>query len=295
MALTEPPHSPPRPPPPPPGPWHFLGPFGVGKTEIDSDPIAALGGVRNVSRARNSKKRMFASELAEGGLVGWTRLQVPANGAVTLHFPMGDKARVDFGRNVQALNKITALEMQGWLVADFEVAADGRYQLRCSPAHHVELDDDHRLLHGDVYSRGFAWSVVTLARGRHTLYIRVRCKGSAQLSCAARLASDADSIQLYPTNTPSPDVVASVLAGVPALLAMHVLNAGSSWRHLSLRVARSELPGGGKPPWARSFLSQGHAAPRVYSSANSSQWIAPGTHSQQYAVPCPCVENVLGL
>ena len=171
---------------------------------------------------------------------------------------------------------MSALEMQGWLVADFEVAANGRYQLRCSPAHHVELDNDHRLLHGDVYNRRFAWSVVDLAQGRHTLYIRVRCKGSAQLSCVARQASEADSIQLYPTNSPSPDIVASALAGVPPLLAMHVLNTGTSWRQLSLRVARSELPGGGRPAWARTLWSEGYAAPKVYNAVNASWWVAPG-------------------
>ncbi len=94
------------------GPWHFLGPFGVGKTEIDGDPIAALGGIRNVSRAKNSKKRMFTSELAEGGLVGWTQLQVPASGAIRLQFPMGDKARVDSGRNVQASLSLSGLALR---------------------------------------------------------------------------------------------------------------------------------------------------------------------------------------
>ena len=66
------------------GPWDFLGPFGIGKTEIDSDPIAAYGGIRNVSKG--SKKRTFVSELADGGLVGWSRPKVSLDGAVTLQF-----------------------------------------------------------------------------------------------------------------------------------------------------------------------------------------------------------------
>ena len=250
--------------------WDFLGPFGVGKTEIDGDPVAAFGGIRNVSRTRGAKKRMFVSELAEGGRVGWSRLRAESGtGAILLQFPLGEKARVDFGRNVQALNRITALEMQGWLVADFDVAGDGRYLLRCSPAHHVELDDDHLLLHGDVYSRGFAWSAVTLASGRHTIYIRVRAKGSASIGCSVRAASDP--VEMFPTHIANPDIVASSLTGSPPMLAMHVLNTGMTWRRLSLRVARSQLP-----PVARKSWAKGRSIPQVINAVNTSTWLAPG-------------------
>ena len=254
------------------GTFYFLGPFGVGKTEIDSDPIAAFGGIRNVSRG--SKKRTFVSELAEGGRVGWTRLHAQPTGAIRLQFPLGDKAPVNFGRTVQALNRIAALEMQGWLLADFAVAATGRYLVRCAPAHHVELDDDHVLLHGDVYSRGFAWSAVQLTEGKHTLYIRVRAKGSAVLSCAVRAAPN-DSVELYPSNSPAPDIVASTLVGTPPLLAFHVLNTGSTWRELSLQVSRSELPRGAARSWAKASAARG-LVPRMVNAVNESQWVAPG-------------------
>jgi len=213
---------------------------------------------------------MFFSEIAEGGFVGWTRLKADSGtGAVRLQFPLGEKARVDFGRNVQALNRITALEMQGWMVADFNVSRSGRYLLRCSPAHHVEVDDDLRLLHGDVYSRGFAWSAMTLGPGRHTIYIRVRAKGSAALGCTIRAASDP--IEVFQTNMHSPDIVASSLVGSPPMLAMHVLNTGTTWRRLSLRVARSQLP-----PVAHKSWAKGRSAPRVTDTAKSFTWLAPG-------------------
>jgi hypothetical protein len=249
------------------GPWDFLGPFGVGKTEIDSDPIARFpGGIRNVSRA---KKQRFLSELAQGGYVGWTRLQVHSSGTVQLQFPLGENARVDIGRNVQELNRITALEFQGWLVAPFEVARDGRYLLRCSPAHHVELDDDHLLIHGDVYSRSFAWSAVDLKQGRHTLYIRVRAKGSAQLRCSARATSDP--VEVFTTASSNPDILASSFVGSPPMFSFHVLNTGPTWRQLSLRVSRSELPPNAANTWAR-----GRNIPRIVNSANTSHWVAPG-------------------
>lgn len=218
---------------------------------------------------------MFASEIAEGGLVGWTRLKADSGtGAVTLQFPLGEKARVDLGRNVQALNRITALEVQGWMVADFDVSSSGRYLLRCSPAHHVEVDDDLRLLHGDVYSKGFAWSAVTLSAGRHSIYIRVRAKGSAALGCTVRAPSDP--IEVFQTKVRSPDIVASSLLGSPPMLAMHVLNTGTTWRRLSLRVARSQLP-----PVAHKSWAKGRSVPQVTDTANKQKqktwtWLAPG-------------------
>ena len=249
------------------GPWDFLGPFGIGKTEIDSDPIAAYGGIRNVSKG--SKKRTFVSELADGGLVGWTRLKVLLDGAVTLQFPLkGDKARVNPSSNIQALQKITAQEMQGWLVAEFQVAHEGRYLLRCSPAHHVELDADHVLIHGDVYRRGLP-TAVTLTQGQHTLYVRVRMKGFAQLSCSMRAASD--TVEVRATLSPSPDIVGGYLAGSPPMLSLLVLNTATTWRQLSLRVSRSQLPGVAAKSWAK-----GRKTPRLVNAANASQWVAPG-------------------
>ncbi len=29
--------------------WYFIGPFPIGKTEIDGDPLEAFGGIRNIS------------------------------------------------------------------------------------------------------------------------------------------------------------------------------------------------------------------------------------------------------
>jgi hypothetical protein len=249
------------------GPWDFVGPFGIGKTEIDADPIAAYGGIRNVSKG--SKKRTFVSELADGGLVGWSRLKVSLDGAVTLQFPLkGDKARVNPSSNIQALQKITAQEMQGWLVAEFQVAHDGRYLLRCSPAHHVELDADHVLIHGDVYRRGLP-TAVTLTQGQHTLYVRVRMKGFAQLSCSMRAASD--TVEVRATLSPSPDIVGGYLAGSPPMLSLLVLNTATTWRQLSLRVSRSQLPGIAAKSWAK-----GRRTPRLVNAANASQWVAPG-------------------
>jgi hypothetical protein len=36
--------------------YDFIGPFPMGKTEIDGDPIAAVGGIWNITRGSNSFK-----------------------------------------------------------------------------------------------------------------------------------------------------------------------------------------------------------------------------------------------
>jgi hypothetical protein len=55
--------------------WHYVGPFVVGKTEFDGDPIQAYGGIENVSRSRWDTKVTFPSELVPGGQVGWKEIK----------------------------------------------------------------------------------------------------------------------------------------------------------------------------------------------------------------------------
>lgn len=47
------------------------GPFMIGKSEVDGDPIESWGGIANVSRHRHEKKAAFYSELVAGGVVKW--------------------------------------------------------------------------------------------------------------------------------------------------------------------------------------------------------------------------------
>jgi hypothetical protein len=49
--------------------WEVLGPFSIGKGEVDGDPLEApkLGGIDSIKRAKGS----FPSEYAEGGFITW--------------------------------------------------------------------------------------------------------------------------------------------------------------------------------------------------------------------------------
>ena len=41
--------------------WHFIGPFVIGKMELDGDPLEAFGGIQNVSLYRLNKKVKYLS------------------------------------------------------------------------------------------------------------------------------------------------------------------------------------------------------------------------------------------
>ncbi len=60
--------------------WHFLGPFVIGKNEVDGDPLEAYGGIVNASRERHNKKFKAFSELLPGGALSWS--SIPSGSAL---------------------------------------------------------------------------------------------------------------------------------------------------------------------------------------------------------------------
>jgi hypothetical protein len=77
--------------------WDFLGPFPIGKGELDGDPLAPYGGIWKIPR---QDKTQYYSELATSGKISWTKLPVHAGGAVQIQ-PAG----IDWNR----LNNINFL------------------------------------------------------------------------------------------------------------------------------------------------------------------------------------------
>jgi hypothetical protein len=83
--------------------WHFIGPWPVGKTEFDADPLAAYDAPCILERRACSPHPLawsgprlppaspaelqLPSELAEGGFVGWSALTADRNGALRIAFP----------------------------------------------------------------------------------------------------------------------------------------------------------------------------------------------------------------
>jgi hypothetical protein len=55
--------------------WNFLGPFPIGKTEVDGDPVAHFGGAHQALKQSLEIKHIYRSELVSGGTLSWTKLK----------------------------------------------------------------------------------------------------------------------------------------------------------------------------------------------------------------------------
>lgn len=64
----------------------FLGPFPVGRTELDGDPCEAAGGIVSLYNSRQfpTRSTRIVSELVPGGYVSWDTLRADPNGNFAL-------------------------------------------------------------------------------------------------------------------------------------------------------------------------------------------------------------------
>ena len=124
--------------------WDMLGPFQIGKTEVDASPVAAFGGLEAVHRARQD----LLSELAPGGVARWTTLR-GKQGHVQVEF-----AGVNWNEHVQVMDTMMVLEAQAFLVGELLVppGGGGTWLLQAEHVHSFTLDGT--LHHGDPYGTG---------------------------------------------------------------------------------------------------------------------------------------------
>ncbi|KAJ1494142.1 hypothetical protein T484DRAFT_1766711, partial [Baffinella frigidus] len=111
--------------------WDVLGPFPIGKGEVDGDPLESpgIGGVEKARGSDKGERRQFPSEYAEGGFVQWQALsagQGGNGGAVQIEFPgalsagqggNGGAVQIEFSgvqwnKLLQATNSMPILEIQ---------------------------------------------------------------------------------------------------------------------------------------------------------------------------------------
>ena len=128
--------------------WQFVGPFPIGKTEIDADPLESYHHIisnRNepcsrflILRRRKGCPTKFLSEVALKGYVGWNKLQAQFD-SVSIQLPL-PKAKVDYNNLIQGLNKMTIIEMQGWVTKTIEVYEEGYYEFKTLAIHSFFID-----------------------------------------------------------------------------------------------------------------------------------------------------------
>ncbi|KAH3844315.1 hypothetical protein DPMN_086573 [Dreissena polymorpha] len=157
--------------------WSFIGPFVIGKTEVDGDPVESFGGIREVSKFRFKKNAKMYSELSSGGEINWMFIKQagPDKGIQV-------QPKINWNELVNSLGSMGITEWQGWLVGEFAVNEKGLDLIvQCLGPHTVFIDDVP--VPGDVYHRQKYWFGVSVDQGLHTIYIRVRTKINAQVHC----------------------------------------------------------------------------------------------------------------
>ncbi|CAD5122884.1 DgyrCDS11284 [Dimorphilus gyrociliatus] len=183
--------------------WHFLGPFVIGKTEIDGDSIFSFGNITEILRSRYTKKEFF-SELVMKGTVSWKHIGQSKEGYIQI-IPS-----VLWNDLVNTLGSMGVTEWQGMLVGHILVASDKKIvQMRCTGVHTVYINNIP--VANDLYHRQQYWFNVPVKRGINHILLRVRSKVRFDTQCIVRILNEA-SLIAYPPHF------------LPDLLDGHILN-----------------------------------------------------------------------
>ncbi|XP_071963371.1 uncharacterized protein [Antedon mediterranea] len=194
--------------------WHFIGPFIIGKAEVDGDPVEYFGGIHNVSRKRFNKKVRFYSELTSGGEIKWKKFDQRAESD-----PVQISPDVNWNELISSMGSLAITEWQGWAVGEFSVNnKDEDVLIQCHGVSHLLVDDV--IITGDVYRRSEYWFGIQLTLGVHSLYIPLRSKGPITFQCRLKLAG----AQKFTVHKPTmlPDLVDGHVLG--DMLAIPVTN-----------------------------------------------------------------------
>jgi hypothetical protein len=165
-----------------------IGPFPIGKTELDGVALAPYGGIERASLNRlgrkeegklgNIERDRFPSELVEGGFVTWSFLSSPqfSFADVDVDFP-----GVKWSDIAQGVG-IHTLEVQSYYISVVGVTRTGRYSLHCRGISSFYFDGIR--MTGDQYGSGDIISSITLTPGFYTIILHVRSKVRSQFSCS---------------------------------------------------------------------------------------------------------------
>ena len=140
--------------------WHFLGPFPIGKIEVDGDPVESFGGIQNVAKDRYKKNVKFFSEIVDNGEVSWQIYKQRTKDEMLQISP-----KVNWQDLVRSLGSMGITEWRGWLVGDFAVNdMNVNVIIQCHGVHTLYVD--FTPVTGDVYRRNQFWFGVSLSKGQ---------------------------------------------------------------------------------------------------------------------------------
>lgn len=257
--------------------WHFIGPFVIGKTELDGDPIEYFGGIRNISRFRLKKGVKYFSELMPGGEITWKRY--PSSGLENNLSGIKISTEVNWNDLVSSLGSMGITEWQGWVVGEFAVnEKDLNIIVQCLGVHTVYIDDF--VLTGDVYHREKFWFSASLARGLHTIYIRLRTKVLQNFKCTLGLATSSFAVL-------SPSFLPDLLDGYlfSSYISLPVANHHrSKWLRVTKVSVERQSSGGSSPLTAiladngLFAVAPGQTRPVIIKLVSESSEITAGCH-----------------
>lgn len=162
--------------------WHFIGPFIIGKMELDGDPLEAFGGIQNVSLYRLNKKVRYYSEMVPGGEVKWKVYRHLGEFLIRI------SPNLDWNDLVGSLGSMGITEWQGWAIG--EIATNEKEQTVIIQCHGITtIYIDQVPVVGDVYHRDHIMVSVSLSRGIHVLYAKIRAKVNANFKCVFKTVS----------------------------------------------------------------------------------------------------------
>lgn len=166
--------------------YDVIGPFPIGKNEVDGDPMAAVGGAFEHWLHTASRRRgRVASELAPGGHVSWAAVRPTADGTLPL-----DWRSHGWQALVQSLGQRAVLEAQAWAMGGLAVKEDGHYTLDCQGVHkatlHASVGGPPVVVAGDLYRsapHGGGGFGVALRAGVYVLSLRARVVMQGAVKC----------------------------------------------------------------------------------------------------------------
>ena len=154
----------------------FLGPFTIGKNELDGNPASDIDRLYQSHVKSGNDKTDLISELVEGGSVNWTRIQMTKN---QIHI---SPASVNFNRLVQSLFSMEVQEVQGWVVGEISVIKSGTYTVSCLGIITCYVDDLERMMAGDIFRSHRVRTTVHLKQGKHLVYGWLKFVAKAQVA-----------------------------------------------------------------------------------------------------------------
>ncbi|GAB1609702.1 uncharacterized secreted protein ARB_06907-like [Argonauta hians] len=174
--------------------WHYIGPFVIGKIEFDGDPLAAYGGIQNVSLYRLKKNMKYFSEIVPSGDVKWKVYRHLGESLIRI------SPELEWNDLVGSIGSMGITEWQGWTVTEFAInEKEQTVVIQCHGLTTAYVDKV--AIVGDVYHRDQLMFSITLSRGIHTLYAKLRAKVNANFKCVFKSVSTNFDI-LTPTMIP---------------------------------------------------------------------------------------------